>query len=137
MYYKVKKDGMIIDALEILQCVRYFTKIGILRCEISDHPQGIISTDGEHLWHVEGWEEFPQESEWDDDTVILEEFDDPELYQEIRETIMAGQDYSDFVQPDPEEERTEEQILADPTPMERLEALENALAIMAIEGRTM
>ena len=136
MYYKVHKDGKIIDALEELQCVRYFNRItGIIRCKPNDSPQGIISSNGEHIWHVEGWDEFPPEAEWDDDTVILEEFEDEDLYQEIREAIQAGQDYSAFEEP--EEERPEEEILADPTPMERLTTLENALAIMAMERRTM
>ncbi len=136
MYYKVHRDGKIVDALDDLQCVRYFDRIGILRCKPNENPQGIISTDGEHIWHVDGWPEFPQESEWDDETIVLESFDDEELYYEIINTIRAGQDYSVFDEPQ-EEERPEEEILANPTPMERLQALENALAIMVMEGRTM
>ena len=130
MYYKVIKDGKIIDALDELQCVRYFKNIGILRCRKEDDPQGIISPDGEHIWHVTGWGDFQADSGWNGDTVTLEECN-PDLYDEIRRTIDAGNDYSEF---EPSSQ-TDEEILAGPTPSERLEALENALAIMALEGR--
>lgn len=131
MYYKIIRDNKIIDAIETIDYVRYYKNIGLLRCSKDDEPQGIIAPDNEHIWHVDGWAEFPPESGWDDDTVTLEEFYDPELYAEIRETIDAGKDYSEF---DPSSEQTEE-IAAGPTPAERLKALENALAIMALEGR--
>lgn len=135
MFYKVKKDGKIIDALDNLQCVRYFNRIsGILRCKEKDIPQGIISRTGEFVWHVDGWEEFPEEAGFEGDTVLLEEFDDQDLYEEILESLTAGEDYSDF---DENEEPAEEDVPHIPTPMERLEALENALSVMAMERRTL
>lgn len=124
MYYKVKQNNMIIDALENLQCVRFFEDIGrVLRCGADDNPQGIISRDSSTIWHVDGWDEFPVGNY---ETVTIEGLYDEELYKDILEKVSAGEDYSDFVQP--EEDRTEEEIRADPTPMERLEALEAAKA---------
>lgn len=125
MYYKVYKAGKVCDALENLQCVRYFSESGILRCKRTDRPQGVISTDGEHIWHVDGWDEFPQASGWDDDTVILEESDDMDLYDEIMAALRSGEDYTEF-----EVEPQTEEIDAPPTPAERLAALEKAAAEM-------
>ena len=124
MYYKAKKNNVVIDALEDLQCVRYFqASRAILRCKKNDDPQGIISSNGAEIWHVEGWPAFPEGTDFD--TVILEEFDDPDRYQEIIDAIRAGEDYSDFEEP---EEPEEEEIHTEPTPMERLAALEEIIA---------
>lgn len=123
MFYKVKKNNVIIDALEDLQCVRFFqASRGILRCKKKDEPQGIISSNGAEIWHVEGWPEFPEGIDFE--TVTLEEFDDTDKYQEIIDAIRAGEDYSDFEEP---EEPEEEEIHTEPTPMERLAALEELL----------
>ncbi len=122
MYYKVKQNNVIIDALENLQCVRYFEDIGrVLRCSIDDNPQGILSRDSGTIWHVDGWDEFPK---GEFETVAVEEFYDEDIYKEIVEKISAGEDYSDFSKP--EEDYKEEEIRAEPTPMERLKALEEA-----------
>lgn len=129
MFYKVKKNNVIIDALEDLQCVRFFqASRGILRCKKKDEPQGIISSNGAEIWHVEGWPEFPEGINFE--TVTLEEFDDPDKYQEIIEAIRAGEDYSDFEEPD--EEPEEEVIHVDPTPMERLAMLEDLMGVTAV-----
>lgn len=59
MYYKAIMNNQIVDALENLQCVRFFEKSGLLRCKEKDSPQGIISSDGQYAWQVEGWPELP------------------------------------------------------------------------------
>ena len=128
MFYKVKKNNVIIDALEDLQCVRFFqASRGILRCKKKDEPQGIISSNGAEIWHVEGWSEFPEGINFD--TVTVEEFDDPDRYQEIIEAIRAGEDYSDFEEPEEPQEPEEEEIHTEPTPMERLALLEELIGV--------
>lgn len=126
MYYRAHNNsGTICDALDGLQCVRFFANTGmILRCRQDDEPMGIISTDGVHLWHVEGWPEFPAASGWEDDEVTLTEISQEE-YEEIRAALDAGNDYTIFNE-DPDDEAPET-----PTPAQRLAKLEEQLKIAA------
>lgn len=123
MYYKVKLNDEIVDALDSLQCVCF---IGgrMLRTAKGDTPAGVLSSDQSKAYHVEGWPEFPEGNEAE--TVTLEEFEDQELYDRIMEIVRAGSDFSDF-----DEDagmKPSETIRAEPTPMERLQALEKAAA---------
>ena len=56
MFYKVKLNNEIVDALDSLQRVFYFpfAKM-IMRCGKNDTAQGIISSDQNNIWHVAGW----------------------------------------------------------------------------------
>ena len=54
MYYKVLKDGRVIDALDRLQFVKYQPKHDIMVNCTEDDAQGIISSNGKYIWHVEG-----------------------------------------------------------------------------------
>ncbi len=54
MYYKVVKDGRVIDVLDHLIYVKYQKKHNImLLCDKSE-AQAIVSSDGSHFWHVRG-----------------------------------------------------------------------------------
>lgn len=99
MYYKVKKNDEIVDALENIQCVRYFPDIKrILRCSANDHPEGIISSGGQFIWHVEGWPDNLPGC----DTVSLAEIGEEE-YLVLSESIRAGEQIEDKpLEPDPE-----------------------------------
>ena len=109
-YYKALADGQIVDAMDSLQCVRYFEKIGILRCKEKEQPQGIISTDGQHIWQVEGWPEFPEAAGWDDATVTLTEID-RETYMALREALDAGAETIPEPEPEPEPEPVDRDTL--------------------------
>ena len=78
MYYKVLLKGRVIDALDHLSFVRYQSKHNIMvNCSEND-AQGIISSDGSHVWHVDGYYLIPSPEY---DTVSLEEIDKYEYEQ--------------------------------------------------------
>ena len=54
MYYKVIKDGKVIDVLDHLSFVKYQEKHGIMVACAKEEAQAIISSDGEYIWHVSG-----------------------------------------------------------------------------------
>ena len=49
MYYKVLKNGRVIDALDHLRFVKYQPKHDIMVNCVEDDAQGIISSDGNHI----------------------------------------------------------------------------------------
>lgn len=80
MYYKVMKGGKVIDVLDHLVYVMYQPKHQImLRCE-EEQAQGILSSDGEHIWHIPQLYLLPTAGY---DTVELEEIDVYE-YERLR-----------------------------------------------------
>lgn len=72
MYYKVVKDNKVIDILDHLCFVRYQKKHGIMENCIQSEAQGILSSDGEYIWHVVGLYAIPVGGY---DTVELVEID--------------------------------------------------------------
>lgn len=85
MYYKVMKNGRAIDALDHLNFVRYQTKHGIMLNCSEDDAQGIVSSDGRYIWHVDGYYDIPCEGY---DTVQLEETD---IYEYSQIKALNGQ----------------------------------------------
>lgn len=78
MYYKVLKDEKVIDVLDQLIFVTYQKKHGImLLCDQSE-AQAIVSSDGSHIWHVNGLYHIPVDGY---DTVDLVEIDEYEYNQ--------------------------------------------------------
>lgn len=59
MYYKVMKNGRAIDALDRLCFVRYQSKNNVMVNCTEEDSQGIISSDGRYIWHVEGFPLIP------------------------------------------------------------------------------
>lgn len=76
MYYKVIKNNRIIDLLDKLIYLRYDNK-RMMFCEEYD-AQAVLSSDGQHIWHVIGYPDLPVEGY---DTVSLEEIDSYEYEQ--------------------------------------------------------
>lgn len=109
MYYKAKLNNMIVDALDNPQCVRFFTQSGILRCSEKENPQGIISSDGQHIWHVEGWPSFPTDSF---DTVELVRIGEDE-YKKLKAELKEWRELLD-VDAAPDEEAVHEEIAITP-----------------------
>lgn len=61
MYYKVLKNGKVIDVLDHLSFVKYQKKHGIMVACGESEAQAIISSDGEYIWHVVGLYNIPVE----------------------------------------------------------------------------
>ena len=70
MYYKVLKDNKVIDVLDHLCFVKYQKKHNIMVNCTEEEAQGILSSDGEYIWHVVGLYSIPVEGY---DTVVLQE----------------------------------------------------------------
>lgn len=78
MYYKVLKNGRVIDALDHLHFVKYQEKHGVMVNCTENDAQGIISSNGQYIWHVDGYYLIPSPEY---DTVTLEEIDQYEYAQ--------------------------------------------------------
>ena len=96
--YKILKDGTVVDVAEDLPCVR-MSPMGLLLCRRDESPQGIISSDGEEIWHVSGWADFPEGREAD--TVTLEEFFDAASYDRLRAELAGAVDLTPEETPEP------------------------------------
>lgn len=80
MFYKVIKDGKVIDVLTHLSYVKFQVKNRIMvGCDESS-AQGIISSDGKYIWHLEHLYRFPIEA-GKKETVQLEAIDEYEYKQ--------------------------------------------------------
>ena len=78
MYFKVIKDGKVIDVLDRLVFLKYQEKHNrMIFCE-EEEAQAIFSSDIEHVWHTEGLYNIPV-SGYDD--VQLEKIDKYEYEQ--------------------------------------------------------
>ena len=78
MYYKVLKDNKVIDVLDHLTFVKYKPKHQIMVACVKSEAQAIISSDGEHIWHVYGLYAIPVDGY---DTVELVDIDEYEYKQ--------------------------------------------------------
>lgn len=78
MYYKVLKDNKVIDVLDHLFFVKYYEKNNIMIGCLEHEAQAIVSSDEEHIWHVEGLYRIPIQGY---DTVELVEIDEYEYRQ--------------------------------------------------------
>lgn len=80
MFYKVIKNGRVIDVLDRLSFVKYQPRHDIMVNCTEDDAQGIISSDGKHIWHVDDYYLIPSPEY---DTVSLEEIDQYE-YEKLK-----------------------------------------------------
>ena len=78
MYYKVLKNNKVIDVLDHLTFVRYQPTHNIMIACVESVAQAIISSDGEHIWHVRGMYAIPVDGY---DTVELVDIDEYEYRQ--------------------------------------------------------
>lgn len=72
MYYKVLKDGRVIDMMTTLSFVKYNPKHDIMVNCSEDEAQGVISSNGKYIWQVEGYYSLPCSGY---DTVRIEKAD--------------------------------------------------------------
>ena len=82
MFYKVIKDGKIIDVLDSLVFVKYQKKHNRMVFSDIEEAQGILSSDRKHIWHMEGLYKIPVEA-GHYDSVRAEEIDEYE-YEQLR-----------------------------------------------------
>ena len=78
MYYKVLKDGKVIDVLDHLVFVKYQKKHNIMLVCDESEAQAIVSSDGTYIWHLEWLYKMPVDGY---DTVDLVEIDKYEYEQ--------------------------------------------------------
>lgn len=78
-YYKVIKDGKVIDVLDKIIYLKYQKKHNMMiLCEESDNAEAIMSSDQQYIWHEESLYQIPVEGY---DTVQIEEIDKYEYDQ--------------------------------------------------------
>ena len=75
MYYKVLKNGKVIDVLDHLSFVKYQKKHGIMVACGESEAQAIISSDGEYIWHVVGLYNIPVDGYDTVDLVGIDEYE--------------------------------------------------------------
>ncbi len=78
MYYKVLKDGKVIDVLDHLVFVKYQKKHNIMLVCDESEAQAIVSSDGAYIWHLDWLYKVPVDGY---DTVELIEIDEYEYRQ--------------------------------------------------------
>lgn len=61
MYYKVLKDNKVVDVLDHLTYLKWQPKNKIMLLCGLDEAQAILSSDGNTVWHVEGFYDLPVE----------------------------------------------------------------------------
>ena len=112
-YYKIIKDGTVLEVQDNLQPVRFDERAGILlRRRLTDDPEGIISGDGQFIWQVDGWPELPKEKITA--TVTLTEIYKEE-YENLKEKLDSGVIDPEPEEPDPSEPEQPEEVM---TPVE-------------------
>lgn len=78
MFYKVIKDNKVIDVLDHLTYLKWQKKNKIMLLSGLDEAQAILGSDGNTIWHVEGFYDLPVSGY---DTVKLIEIDEYEYRQ--------------------------------------------------------
>lgn len=62
MYYKVIKNNKVIDVLDNLTYLKYQLKNKIMLLSGEGDAQAILGSDGNTIWHVEGFYDLPVEA---------------------------------------------------------------------------
>ena len=72
MFYKVIKDNKVIDVLDHLTYLKWQPKNEIMLLSDINEAQAILSSDGNTVWHVEGFYDLPVEAGKYDTVKIVE-----------------------------------------------------------------
>lgn len=83
MFYKVIKENTIVDAMESVSYVRQNLINKVIISSTAEICNGILSSDGTTIWHLEGQPEFTQ---GEFETVKLVEIEESE-YTQIKEVL--------------------------------------------------
>lgn len=87
MYYKIIKDRTIVDAMEIITYVRQNVRNKVVIACPREICNGIVSSDGTVIWHLEGQPHFVEGSF---ETVKIVEIEENE-YNQIKEVLTDEQ----------------------------------------------
>lgn len=90
-YYKVIKDGKVIDVLDHIHYLKYNPKHKMMFNSIKADAEAILSSDGKYEWHVRGLNKIPEKGY---DTVELEEID---VYEYNNLKMLNGKTYAEIV----------------------------------------
>lgn len=91
MFYKVIKDGKIIDVLDGLVFLKYQKKYDRMVFSNEEEAQAIFSSDRKHIWHEESLYNIPVDRY---DTVRIEEIDAYE-YEQLK--ILNGKTIQEII----------------------------------------
>ena len=86
MAYKILLNTTVVDAQKALNYVYWQVKNHLLLVGRSDFANGIVSSDGSTVWHLDGYPEFPEGSY---ETVKAVEITDEE-YEELVKQLELG-----------------------------------------------
>lgn len=86
MAYKIVLNTTVVDAQKTLNYVYWQVKNHLLLVGRSDFANGIVSSDGSTVWHLDGYPEFPEGSY---ETVKAVEITDEE-YEELVKQLELG-----------------------------------------------
>ena len=93
MFLKIVKNTTIVDAMQTLKYVRQNTKNKtIITCE-PELANGIVSSDGSTIWHLEG---LPKFATGNYETVTAIEVCEDE-YNSIQKSLYSGEEVSETV----------------------------------------
>ena len=90
-YYKVIKNGKVIDVLSHIHYLKYNKKHNMMFNATINDAEAILSSDGKHEWHVRGFNKIPVKGY---DTVELVEID---VYEYNNLKLMNGHTYEEIV----------------------------------------
>ena len=79
MFYKVIKNNKIIDVLDHLTYLKWQPKNGIMLLSSEGEAQAILGSDGNTIWHVEGFYDLPVEGYDTVEIIPIEKFEYEQL----------------------------------------------------------
>ena len=122
MAYKILLNTTVVDAQKMLNYVYWQVKNHLLLLGRSDFANGIVSSDGSTVWHLDGYLEFPEGSY---ETVKAVEITDEE-YEELVKQLELG------TVEEPEDPGTGETVMSAQEMRSKILTLEDELAAAKI-----
>lgn len=122
MAYKILLNTSVVDAQSTLNYVYWQVKNHLLLVGRSDLANGIVSSDGSTVWHLDGYPEFPEGSY---ETVKAVEITDEE-YEELVKQLELG------TVEEPEDPGTGETVMSAQEMRSKILTLEDELAATKI-----
>ena len=122
MAYKILLNTTVVDAQKTLNYVYWQVKNHLLLVGRSDLANGIVSSDGSTVWHLDGYPEFPEGTY---ETVKAVEITDEE-YEELVKQLELG------TVEEPEDPGTGETVMSAQEMRSKILALEDELAAAKI-----
>ena len=122
MAYKIVLNTTVVDAQKNLNYVYWQEKNHLLLVGRSDFANGIVSSDGSTVWHLDGYPEFPEGTY---ETVKAEEITDEE-YEELVKQLELG------TVEEPEDPGTGETVMSAQEMRSKILTLEDELAAAKI-----